>query len=181
MSRKRRKQRSSNATQPPAAAPRRRFWVPAGILGLVLVGVAVALVYRFRNNEMAPPAPGRQTAGQPPAAAAEDALPETGRRKLVGRWQRADADYVLEIRQIAADGQIDAAYLNPRPIHVSKAQATLESGKIRVMVELRDRLYPGSYYTLTYDASKDQLSGVYHHLGINQEFDVVFTRIGEER
>jgi hypothetical protein len=47
------------------------------------------------------------------------------------------------------------------------------------MVELRDRLYPGSYYTLTYDPREDRLSGVYHHLGINQEFDVVFTRIDD--
>ena len=36
---------------------------------------------------------------------------------------------------VDADGQIDAAYLNPRPIHVSKAQATSESGKMNVMVE----------------------------------------------
>ncbi len=49
------------------------------------------------------------------------------------------------------------------------------------MVELRDRLYPGSYYMLVYDPSKDQLSGVYHHLGVHQDFDAVFTRIGGER
>jgi hypothetical protein len=154
MSRKRRKQRSSTAAQPPAAALRRWPWAAAGILGLVLVGVAVALVYRFQ--------------------------PESEHQKLVGRWQRADADYVLEIKQVAADGQIEAAYLNPKPIHVSKAQATLESGKTKVMVELRDRLYPGSYYTLTYEPREDRLLGVYHHLGINQEFDVVFTRIDDD-
>ena len=48
---------------------------------------------------------------------------------------------------------------------------------MNVMVELRDRLYPGSYYTLTYDPSEDQLSGVYHHLGVHQDFDVVFMRV----
>ena len=148
---------------------------------LVLACLAAAVAYRFRHNEAAAassPAVGQQAAGHPPAAAAEDALPETERQKLVGRWQRADADYVLQIKQVAADGQIDAAYLNPRPIHVSKAQATSESGKTTIMVELRDRLYPGSYYTLSYDPRDDRLSGVYHHLGVHQDFDVVFTRIG---
>jgi hypothetical protein len=122
---------------------------------LVLVGVAAAIAYR-------------------PQAGAEH-------QKLVGRWQRADTDYVLEIKQVAADGQIEAAYLNPKPIHVSKAQASLESGKTIVMVELRDRLYPGSYYTLTYDPSADRLSGVYHHLGVHQDFDVVFVRAGSSQ
>ena len=114
-----------------------------------------------------------------PVAASQEPLPEAGRQKLVGRWQRADANYVLEIRAVAADGQMDAIYWNPQPIHVSKAKATSESGKMTVIVELRDRLYPGSYYTLAYDPGKDQLAGVYHHLGVHQDYDVVFTRIGQ--
>jgi hypothetical protein len=96
--------------------------------------------------------------------------------KLKGKWLRTDGGYVLEIKQIASDGKIDAAYLNPRPINVSKAHASSEAGKMNVFVELRDRLYPGNYYKLTYDAGKDQLSGVYYHLGIQQQFDVVFVR-----
>ena len=97
--------------------------------------------------------------------------------KLQGKWVRTDGGYVLEVRQVAADGKIDAAYLNPKPINVSKAAASSEAGKMKVFVELRDRLYPGSYYTLTYDTGKDQLAGVYHHLGIQQQFDVVFVRM----
>jgi hypothetical protein len=97
--------------------------------------------------------------------------------KLKGKWLRPDGGYVLEVRQVAADGKIDAAYLNPRPINISKAAASSEAGQTKVFVELRDRLYPGNYYTLTYDAAKDQLSGVYHHLGIGQQFDVVFVRM----
>jgi hypothetical protein len=97
--------------------------------------------------------------------------------KLKGKWVRTDGGYVLQVKQVAADGKMDAAYLNPRPINVSKATASSEAGQTKVFVELRDRLYPGSYYTLTYDRGKNQLAGVYHHLGIGQEFDVVFVRM----
>ncbi len=97
--------------------------------------------------------------------------------RLQGRWVRTDGGYVLEVREVTADGRMDAAYLNPDPIHVSKAEASSEAGQTQVFVELRDRLYPGSYYTLTYDGGKDQLAGLYHHLGIQQEFDVIFARI----
>jgi len=97
--------------------------------------------------------------------------------KLQGKWVRTDGGYVLEIKKVAADGNMDAAYLNPRPINVSKATASSEAGQTKVFVELRDRLYPGNYYTLTYDRGKNQLAGVYHHLGISQEFDVVFMRM----
>ena len=96
--------------------------------------------------------------------------------KLQGKWVRTDGGYVLEIKKVAADGKMDAAYLNPNPINVSKAEAKSEAGQTKVLVELHDRLYPGSYYTLTYDRGKDQLVGVYHHLGLNQQFDVVFVR-----
>jgi len=96
--------------------------------------------------------------------------------KLQGKWVRTDGGYVLEIKKVTADGKMDAAYLNPRPITVSKAEATSESGQTKVFVELRDRLYPGNNYTLTYDRGKDQLTGIYHHLGIGQDFDVIFVR-----
>ena len=97
--------------------------------------------------------------------------------KLQGKWGRTDGGYVLEIKKVTADGNMDAAYLNPQPINVSKATASSEAGQTKVFVELRDRLYPGSYYTLTYDRGKNQLAGVYHHLGIGQQFDVVFVRM----
>ena len=153
----------------------------AGIFVLALLCVALVLAAWLQNKDMAAassPAPQQQSADQPPAAASQNLLPDAERQKLIGRWRRADANYVLEINRVAPDGQIDAAYLNPKPIHVSKAIATSESGKVKIMIELRDRLYPGSYYTLTYDWGDDRLSGVYHHLGVNQAYDVVFVRIG---
>ena len=95
---------------------------------------------------------------------------------LVGRWVRASGGYVLDIRDVQSDGKLELAYLNPRPINVSKAQADTEAGRINLFVELRDTHYPGNYYTLTYDSQNDCLVGVYHHLGIGQTMDVFFSR-----
>ena len=97
-------------------------------------------------------------------------------KRLVGRWLRPDGGYILVIKDVDANGSIDANYLNPNPIHVSEARLSIDSGKVNVFVELRDRGYPGSYYTLTYDPDVDHLVGVYHHLGIRQNFDVFFVR-----
>jgi hypothetical protein len=98
-------------------------------------------------------------------------------QKLKGKWVRPDGGYMLEIKQVADDGKINASYLNPQSINVSQAVASLQQGQIMVFVELRDQFYPGNYYTLTYDTVTDQLAGVYHHLGIGQDFDVIFLRM----
>ncbi len=96
--------------------------------------------------------------------------------QLIGRWVRASGGYVLDIRNVQSGGKLEAAYLNPKSINVSKAIANIETGQIEVFVELRDKYYPGSYYTLTYDSKVDRLIGVYHHLGTGQNFDVIFSR-----
>jgi hypothetical protein len=95
---------------------------------------------------------------------------------LIGRWQRTDGGYVIEIRQIDADGKITAGYFNPRPINVSRAKASMQKSYIKVEVELRDTGYPGSAYTLVYDQSKDRLIGFYYHAVSGQNFGVVFVR-----
>jgi hypothetical protein len=102
---------------------------------------------------------------------------DQGFEKLEGRWRRADGGYVLDIRKVRPDGAMDAAYLNPRPINVSKAQATREGATVRVFVELRAPNYPGSTYTLTYDSKRDELYGVYYQAVEGRTFDVVFARI----
>ena len=96
--------------------------------------------------------------------------------KIEGQWLRPDGGYVLDIKSVGPDGKMEAVYLNPRPINVSKAQANIVAGKIELFIELRDRGYPGSYYTLYYDGKTKRLAGVYHHLGLNQNFDVYFVR-----
>lgn len=96
--------------------------------------------------------------------------------KIVGQWVRDSGGYVLDIRNVQSDGRLEAAYLNPKPINVSKAIANIKTGQIDIFVELRDKYYPGSYYTLTYDSQSDLLIGVYHHLGIGQNINVFFSR-----
>jgi len=95
---------------------------------------------------------------------------------LIGRWQRPDGGYVMEIRSIAPDGKMLGGYFNPRPINVSQAQASLQKGYIKVEVELRDTGYPGSRYTLIYDQPNDRLIGWYYHAVSGQNFEVVFVR-----
>ena len=96
---------------------------------------------------------------------------------LTGRWLRLDGGYVLEIHGVDAGGRIDAAYLNPRPINVARAEATREGSTLKVFVELRAPDYPGSTYTLTYDPGSDQLQGVYYQAALQQRFDVRFVRM----
>ena len=102
---------------------------------------------------------------------------DQGFEKLEGRWRRADGGYVLDIRKVRPDGAMDAAYLNPRSINVSKAQATRDGATVRVFVELRAPNYPGSTYTLTYDSKRDELYGVYYQAVEGRRFDVVFARM----
>lgn len=102
---------------------------------------------------------------------------DSGFEKLKGRWVRPDGGYVLEIRAVDSRGAIDAAYLNPRPINVGRAEATRNGSTLKVVVELRAPNYPGSTYTLTYDPKGDQLKGVYFQAVMRQTFDVVFVRM----
>jgi hypothetical protein len=90
---------------------------------------------------------------------------------------RTDSPYVLSIESVAPDGRLLARYLNPRPIHVSRAEWKRDSGRLALLVELNDRGYPGSYYELKFDPGSDTLYGIYHHLGLGQDFDVSFTRV----
>jgi len=96
---------------------------------------------------------------------------------LVGRWQRTDGGYVIEIRSIAPDGKISAGYFNPRPINVENAQASMHKKQIKVEVKLRDVGYPGSAYTLIYVPEKDALLGSYFQAVSRQYFDVLFVRM----
>ena len=98
-------------------------------------------------------------------------------RPLIGRWQRTDGGYVIAIKQAAPDGTLQAGYFNPRPINVSRAEASLFKEHLKVELELRDTGYPGSSYTLLYDPDKDALLGFYCQAVQKQNFDVVFVRM----
>jgi hypothetical protein len=100
-----------------------------------------------------------------------------GVQALRGRWLRLDGGYILDIRAIDALGTIEAVYLNPRPIHVARAEATGDGATLQVSVELRAPGYPGSTYTLRYEPTRDQLAGIYFQAALQQSFDVVFVRM----
>ncbi len=116
---------------------------------------------------------------QPAAAALESAASAADPAKLAGNWQRSDAEYVIAIKSASPDGKLEAAYLNPKPIHVSRAEWKNDAGKLAILVEMTDVNYPGSYYELTWDPGSDTLNGVYHQKVQNQDFEVIFSRLKE--
>ncbi len=133
-----------------AAGSRRKGWWIAAIILIVVAAAAGCLAYK--------------TVSKP------DPSP------LAGRWQRSDGGYVLELSAAGPDGQLKAAYFNPRPINVAQASWKLQDGIMEVFVELRDTYYPGSTYTLNYDPATDRLEGLYFQAVQRQNFKVRFTR-----
>ncbi len=96
--------------------------------------------------------------------------------KLVGRWLRPDGGYILQLTDPSPDGQLQATYFNPKPIHVARAAWKHQEGYLGAFVELRAPNYPGSTYTLAYDPAKDRLVGLYYQAAMQQQFEVEFKR-----
>jgi hypothetical protein len=139
------------------ASPRRRRTLLIIAAVLVSAGILAAAV-AFRGGES------QQTS-------------DAAFARLNGRWLRPDGGYVLEIRGAGAGGAIDVAYRNPQPINVARAEATRAESTVKVFIELRAPGYPGSTYTLTYDAQRDQLQGTYFQAALGQSFAVAFVRL----
>jgi len=98
-------------------------------------------------------------------------------QNLFGRWIRPDGGYILEIRNVDSNGLLEAAYFNPRPIHVSQARLTFVNKEPQVFIELRDVGYPGATYALTYHPEQDVLAGLYYQPTAGQSFEVIFVRM----
>lgn len=171
MSKKRHQERQRGKSQ--AQAAKRRMYTHMITLLLTLAVITGAAFFLLH---------GKPTGAQSPAAPVTKesiATPEAkgGFDRLKGRWLRPDGGYVIEIRNIAGNGKMDAGYFNPRPINVSRAEASQEGTTTKVFIELRDTNYPGSTYTLTFDPQSDQLKGVYFQAALQQSFDVFFVRL----
>jgi hypothetical protein len=136
-------------------------WITA-LLALIVIALAIPVIRTMTGEDHAKPSP---------------PSPAKSEHTLIGRWQRTDAAYILDIRSVAADGTLDAAYLNPRSINVSKAKSSRDNNKTTIFVELQDVGYPGSTYTLTYSADADKLSGQYFQAAVGQTFDIEFVRM----
>jgi uncharacterized protein (DUF2147 family) len=100
----------------------------------------------------------------------------TDSKRLIGHWERPDGDYILEINEIVKNGILKAAYYNPRPINVARAEFSKKDGTLIVYVELRDVNYPGSKYNLKYDPVSDKLVGTYFQAVQGETFNVEFSR-----
>ncbi len=158
------------------------------LAGLLAVLLGYAAWQSYRENPSARPTEtgntpsdnkaSANTAATPAAPASTPATPAQ-MQPLRGQWVRLDSDgnYILDIKSAAEDGKLDAVYLNPRPINVSRAEADMIDGKLRVFVELRDVNYPGSTYNLRFDADNGQLVGKYFQATQQEQFDVVFQRV----
>jgi hypothetical protein len=140
--------------------------------------VAILLVSGLACREReAPDGAAAAPAVAAPTSPASSVAPTPNPERLVGRWLRSDADYTIEIASVGPDGKLDARYFNPGPIHVSRAETATQDGKLLMALELQDKNYPGNFYALMYDPGSDSLSGVYNHLGLNQQYEVTFSRI----
>jgi uncharacterized protein (DUF2147 family) len=96
---------------------------------------------------------------------------------LKGKWQRPDGGYLLELKQLGKGGALKAAYFNPRPINVSRAELKRRGNELTVFVELRDVNYPGSRYSLQYDPGLDRLTGTYFQAVHGETYTVEFLRV----
>ena len=171
-------QKVKRKTIPPAAA--RAGWrIPR--LGAVALAAAVVVgggfwwsQGRHADTQVTDtPVIGTNAASQ----AALTATPSLGFEKLKGKWQRPDGGYIIEIRSVGPSGKMDAAYFNPQPIHVAKAEASQDGGTVKGFIELRDVNYPGSTYTLVHDPATDQLKGIYYQAALQQQFEVSFEKL----
>ena len=135
------------------------------VICLVFIGLVAAVWYGLMNRSST------ETAATIPQ---KKETPDFDR--LVGSWVRPDGGYVIEIRKIFPGGQVEAAYFNPRPVHVSRSNVSEEDGVIELFIELRGQGYPGSTYTLKYNPEHDVMVGIYFQAVVQQTFDVIFQR-----
>jgi hypothetical protein len=137
-----------------------------------LVALCGLLVSCGSKTEPPPPPPAPQTNAAPSTGTVSPEL-----AKLLGKWERPDGGYVLEVKSVDPSGKVDAAYYNPNPINVSRGAAWREKGVSKLVVELRDVNYPGCTYTLEYNPQSDQMAGQYYQAAVQETYEVVFSRL----
>jgi hypothetical protein len=144
------------------------------ILAIVALLAAVGLGVWMSRRAGAQPTTQSLLAGEAANPLSDEAPPNF--MKLKGRWVRPDGGYVIEVKGVDDRGGMDAAYFNPRSIHVAQAKALRDGSGTRVFIELRDVNYPGSTYNLTYEPLSDRLEGIYYQAALQQSYEVIFVR-----
>jgi hypothetical protein len=169
----------------PKAGGSRKSGFPLLPAALFLVGAGL-LVWLIADSFRIPPVdqpvaiPAAGTVTTESAENQVKPLPSATSQKLLGNWQRTDADYAIEIRLVNPDGVTDARYFNPfnqRSINVARATLLEQGGAAEFFMELRDEGYPGSTYTLQYDEANDQLVGIYFQAAVRENYAVAFQRM----
>ena len=113
------------------------------------------------------------------SASADESTPSaTGHDYTViaGEWQRTDGGYLIKISDVQAGDQVKVEYFNPRPIHVAQSTISTQKELINLFIQLQDKGYEGSAYTLFYYAEKDALVGFYYQAAMDRTFEVIFLR-----
>ena len=174
LSTRKKKKRPSGRTATPAATKRGLWgrWVILGLAGLAVAAGIFIYHFRYANTDKATITQSVEARGNKATSLSRD----DAFRDLVGRWRRVDGGYIIDIRRIGANGQMDVAYYNPKPIHISRAEASLKKEAQYIFIELQDVGYPGSTYTLMYGPQQDILAGFYFQAAVKQTFEVVFAR-----
>jgi hypothetical protein len=171
----RKKKKRHVSRKPAPTSSKRRFpviWVVLGSVGLAIAASIFLYHLRYADSRQAT----ATTSGESSSEKAASTLKDIQFGNLIGRWRRVDGGYIIDIRRIGANGQMDAAYYNPKSIHVSRAETSLKKGAPYIFMELRDVGYPGSTYTLMYRPQQDILAGFYFQAAVKQTFEVVFAR-----
>ena len=147
---------------------------------VALVVLAAVATYFLRREKASPAKIDVPTMTNAPLETAPATAPVKSDLQIVkGRWARVDGNYVLEIRTVGADGQLEAGYYNPQPIHVSKAEVKKDGAATKVFIELNDVNYPGCKYNLTYIPNDDRFAGTYYQAALQETYDVMFERLKE--
>ena len=171
--RKNSKRGSPEASETEKGKPSWLSWVLAGLAVTVAIA-GIFMLVRGQNpgSRDRQPAPGSASGHRTQTTAAQRVDFEA----LVGKWIRPDGGYTLSVRSVDSDGRVDAGYFNPRPINVSRAQASPEGSTVKMFIELQAAGYPGSTYDLVYDPGNDVLVGIYFQAAMQQRFEVMFVR-----
>ena len=77
---------------------------------------------------------------------------------------------VINIKKFNKNGSLDVTYYNPKPVNVSRSMFMQKNSELKVFIELIDKGYPRSTYTLNYDQKNHALLGDYFHAGMNKTF-----------
>lgn len=95
---------------------------------------------------------------------------------MTGQWQRTDGSYTVTVSRVKPDGKASVAYFNPKPIHVQQAAVSVQKNLIKLFIQLQDKGYEGSTYTLYYYDQKDALAGFYYQAPLDRTYPVIFMR-----